>query len=210
MTVVANNLLQVKFLPPRWRITEHPLYAVARARLDPFFSPMTDVVHLGNSTDEPVVPNSVEVDAYAAIVVPPANSMYFHLMQKAKEVVALGTSSAAAYKRTQAIFNHLLSFPPGSAGSSDISGLVSMRAPQLQHTKKRGRTSTSDLLNRSSLSRQRRIPSVKGRRCSSCLKNGVVATDHRKGGNCPFFAFDTRGLTESELADSIDHENPGS
>jgi hypothetical protein len=135
---------------------------------------------------EPVV--SVEADAYAAIRVPAGNGMYHHLMQTAKEVVALGASGVAAYKRTVVAFNNLLSFQPGSLGvmPTPLAGAV-VRPPLSKPTKKRGRTPNADLINISALSRK--APGAeqkKGRRCSTCMAAGKISTDHRKGGNCPF------------------------
>ena len=90
-----------------------------------------------------------DLDAYAEIVIPQANTMNFHLMQAAKEVVSLGISSESAYKRPMANFNHLLSFRNGSNDHSV--GFMSARAPLLKPAKKRGRVPNSELVNQSVL-----------------------------------------------------------
>ena len=67
---------------------------------------------------------SCEEVAYAAIVVANGNSMYFHLMQAAKEVVSIGQSSASAYKRTMANFLHLMPFRTNPNSNDETSKLV--------------------------------------------------------------------------------------
>ena len=130
---------------------------------------------------------TVETDAYASIIVPPDNRVYHQLAQLSKEVVSLGASGSAAYVRTVAAFNHLLSFRPGSAGiASQSLGNAIIRPPLPKSaTKKRGRPNNEDLVNRSALTRKQSTSS-KQRKCSACASQGVTATDHRKGGKCPY------------------------
>jgi hypothetical protein len=113
--------------------------------------------------------------------------MYHQLAQLAKEVVSLGASGSAAYVRTVAAFNNLLSFRPGSAAVATQSiGNAIIRPPLPKcAAKKRGRPNNDDLVNRSALTRKQPTFS-KARKCSACASHGVTATDHRKGGKCPY------------------------
>lgn len=111
--------------------------------------------------------------------------MFFHLGQKAKEVVKLGSSSAAAYKRTTVCFDQLLAFL-SEFGGCELAGQAVMRPPPLKPTKKRGRPSNDDLINRSALARKSTKSAIT-RRFSTCKANGETGLGHRTCSQCPFF-----------------------
>lgn len=126
----------------------------------------------------------VDVETYQQIPIPVDGTMYHHLMQRAKEVVAIGQRSPAAYRRTMMGLNNLL------ANGDDVvapSG-AGILAPVPKKIVKRGRPTNADLMNLSALKKQ--TPSVLGnkktRACKTCKKNGKNRTDHRTGRKCPF------------------------
>lgn len=188
--------LDVTYLPPRWRLNRHPLFRIAQARLDPFYSPATDAPLL-SASNQASSSTTVEEDAYAAIPVPADNRMYHHLMMTAKEVVQLGHSSRTAYQRTMATFNSLLSYGPGSGPAIPPPiGFASLRAPTPKRIRKRGRLSNDELMNRSTMAmRANQKASQKKttmpRLCSLCKEHGVEDSSHRRGGKCPFFKHGT-------------------
>lgn len=173
------TLAQVEHLSPRWRLDHHPLFNLARSRLNPAASPRNDCLLAPSSS----VPGdrhngSVYDDAFMQIVVPNKSLMHHHLMEKARELVAIGCRSNAHYQKTMAMFNHMLT-------EADTFGdmLTGIRAPLPKKLITRGRPAIDELRNKSSLD----YTSGKKRKlCSTCKKNGVDADDHRKGGKCPF------------------------
>lgn len=140
MNVDAMN---VKYLTPRWRLDQHPLWQIAYCRVNPNISPLTNAIfNVGTSA---VVP-SVYDDAYAQITVPEVNFHYRHLMQAAKEIVQVGQTSVAAFKRTIMAFNALCidskePVPVESSIEAVPSGFASIRAPIAKSVKKCGRRS---------------------------------------------------------------------
>lgn len=120
---------------------------------------------------------SIRDEIFGQISVPAENMMYHHLMEAAKDVIAVALrDGVSGYKRTIMAFNALRS----GSKNPDLHGQG--LPPQKRDAVKRGRPSRVDQDNRYRTSQ----PLRKKKLCSVCRSKGITATDHRKGGKCPF------------------------
>ena len=115
--------------------------------------------------------------------------MYHELMQDAPEVVDIGKESAAAFKRTMAAFNTLIAMRCASRNQIlNADSVVGIRAPVSKKAAKRGRPPNSELVNRSSLVRQKKNGNKIERFCGTCKSKGILSSEHRSGPKCPFYS----------------------
>ena len=185
--VFQLSVRQIENLGHRWRLKQHPLMSLALARMGLGPSPsigLTGGLETGTDASQ-----SVLLDAYQQIPIPPDGTMFHHLMQRAKEVVTIGQRSPAAYRRVMMGMNNLLN--AGNTGDA-ITALprAGILAPVPKKVAKRGRPTNAELENLSALKKQ--APSFVGRNktqraCKTCRMNGKHRTDHRTGSKCPFF-----------------------
>ena len=173
----------MEYLPTHWRLDQHPLFHLAQVRLGhavPIERPISTSAQLCGRPDR-MCSDNVQFDAFIKMTVPDSERARYRLMMdKFKEVLAISNNPASC-KLTMMMLNDRLA--KGNTGNFS-GGFAAIQAPIPKQRAKRGRPSNVDIENCSVLSKRKQTD-VNSKRCSTCLKHGIIATDHRKGGRCP-------------------------